>query len=62
MAEEPEDVGLEERGLVGITLLSLPKFKGCYVKERAHLILVALQGRIRPTDACFMKTDSSSIG
>ena len=34
MAKEPEDVGLEKENLVGVTILNLWKFKGCYVKEQ----------------------------
>lgn len=34
MAKEPGDVGLEKENLVGVTILNLWKFKGCYVKEQ----------------------------
>ena len=34
MAKEPGDVGLEKENLVGLTILNLWKFKGCYVKEQ----------------------------
>lgn len=61
-AKEPGDVGLEKENLVGVTVLNLWKFKGCYAKERADLILVALQGRVRPMDGYCMQIDSSSIG
>lgn len=62
MAKEPGDVGLEKENWLGVTILNLWKFKGCYVKERADLILVALQGRVRPIDGYCMQIDSSSIG